>query len=238
VSIGSKPILQAFRDSRQEGIKIELQERRVLLGPYLELSNCSIHFPLGAEAIVTHAQFKGCALTAARLRRLHCKNVTFARCSFSGTYDSIKFGMGESIVQKCDFSAARLVDCDFQNCDIAEQRFCGWPQVVLGAPRKHARAILDAPWPRSSDKLSLFVQIITQQPEKIVGLTVSALDWSKRFRVPIDDLRSAFDSLKNVVVNDLGADCPWALEADPTRQSPRPLAPARKKRSARSTKRR
>jgi hypothetical protein len=60
---------------------------------------------------------------------------TFARCSFCGTYDGIKFGIGESNVQKCDFSAAHLVDCDFQNCDIAEQRFCGWPQVSAQSVR-------------------------------------------------------------------------------------------------------
>jgi hypothetical protein len=229
MSIGSKPVLQTLRDCRQEGIMIELQKGRHVLGPDVKLSNCSIHFALGAEAIVTHAEFKGCTLSATRLRRLHCRNASFAGCSFSGTYDGIKFGMGDSIVQKCDFSAARLVDCDFQNCDLTEQRFSGWPQVVLRAPRKHARAILDAPWPRSSDKLSLLVQMITQQPENIVGITVSALDWSKRFRVPIEELRTPFDSLTNVVVNDLGAECPWAVEAEPTR----PLVPARKKRRAR-----
>ena len=185
-----------LRDAEHVGVTIEIGKGRTILGPHLTLKKSQLKIAAGANLLLGNSEFDRCTFEVQRSKRIFSSRSIFRRCRFVGRFSGIIFGQNDSEVLNCDFWAAELIDCDFQNCDIRKQRFAPWPQIVIPDGRSTARP-LQQRLGKISPKLHLALEVLATSDPIFVGHATTAKQWHSKYKLPEAKLKKAIEALQD-----------------------------------------
>ncbi|SFG89896.1 hypothetical protein SAMN05518865_1222 [Duganella sp. CF458] len=187
------------------GEVIELEQNSVsLLGPNLELLNCSVVSRTAAKGISLRGlnMAGGTFTQQVRLSDFHFHNAHFQNVKFRGEFWGCDFGdwddQAKSSITNCDFSDSMMHGCRFLNSDMKSIKLPGWPHFCIFNPADAREFVLETNWPGDLDvTLDVYTDVDPECQAIVSNAEILAADNG----ILVDDLRRLLEQVPGISIN-------------------------------------